>query len=98
MERSDLELVVAVLAHGSLAAARSLSLAAPIVTKRLAAPEVRLGQRLFQRTTRRVSPTAEGETLCARSGVAAEFCGPGKPSCSSTARRPVWKTFVAMPA
>ena len=70
MERSDLELVVAVHAHGSLAAAaRSLDLAAPVVTKRLAALEARLGQRLFQRTTRRVGPTAEGETLCARAVV-----------------------------
>lgn len=70
MERSDLELVVAVRDQGSLAAAaRSLDLAAPVVTKRLAALEARLGQRLFQRTTRRVSPTAEGETLCARAVV-----------------------------
>ncbi|WP_036772013.1 LysR family transcriptional regulator [Polaromonas glacialis] len=67
MERSDLELVVAIRDHGSLsAAARSLDLAAPVVTKRLAALEVRLGQRLFQRTTRRVSPTAEGEAVYER--------------------------------
>jgi len=67
MERSDLELVVAVREHGSLAAAaRSLAVAAPVVTKRLAALEARLGQRLFQRTTRRVTPTAEGDTVCER--------------------------------
>ena len=66
MERSDLELVLAVRDNGSLAAAAaSLNLAAPAVTKRLAALEARLGQRLFQRTTRRVSPTAEGEAVCA---------------------------------
>jgi LysR family transcriptional regulator, transcriptional activator for dmlA len=66
MERSDLELVLAVRDQGSLAAAAaSLNLAAPAVTKRLAALEARLGQRLFQRTTRRVSPTAEGEAVCA---------------------------------
>ena len=66
MERSDLELVLAVRDHGSLAiAAKSLNLAAPAVTKRLAALEAKLGQRLFQRTTRRVSPTAEGEAVCA---------------------------------
>ncbi|MDB5939390.1 MAG: transcriptional regulator, LysR family [Polaromonas sp.] len=70
MDRSDLELVVAVRDHGSLAAAaRSLGLAAPVVTKRLAALESRLGQRLFQRTTRRVSPTAEGETIYERAVV-----------------------------
>ena len=66
IDRSDLELVLAVRDHGSLsAAALSLSLAAPAVTKRLAALEAKLGQRLFQRTTRRVSPTAEGEAICA---------------------------------
>ena len=41
-------------------------MAPPAVTKRLAALEASLGQRLFQRTTRRVSPTAEGETMCER--------------------------------
>jgi LysR family transcriptional activator of dmlA len=70
MERSDLELVLAVRDHGSLAAAAlSLDVAPPVVTKRLAALEARLGQRLFQRTTRRVSPTAEGETVCERARV-----------------------------
>ncbi|GAB3471370.1 LysR family transcriptional regulator [Polaromonas eurypsychrophila] len=70
MERSDLELVLAVREHGSLsAAALSLDVAPPVVTKRLAALEARLGQRLFQRTTRRVSPTAEGETVCERALV-----------------------------
>lgn len=67
MERGDLELVLAIREHGSLrAAALSLDMAPPAVTKRLAALETSLGQRLFQRTTRRVSPTAEGETLCDR--------------------------------
>ncbi|MDB5744028.1 MAG: transcriptional regulator, LysR family [Polaromonas sp.] len=70
MERSDLELVVAIREHGSLAAAgRSLDAAPPVITKRLAALEARLGQRLFQRTTRRVSPTAEGETICERAAA-----------------------------
>ena len=73
MERSDLELVVAVREQGSLAAAaRMLNVAAPAVTKRLAALEARLGQRLFQRTTRRVFTTAEGETFCARAVVLLE--------------------------
>ncbi len=70
MDRSDLELVVAVREHGSLsAAALSLDVAPPVVTKRLAALEARLGQRLFQRTTRRVSATVEGETVCERALV-----------------------------
>jgi DNA-binding transcriptional LysR family regulator len=67
LDRSDLELVLAVQRHGSLvAAARALRLAPSAVTKRLAALEAGLGARLFQRTTRRVSPTADGETLCER--------------------------------
>ncbi len=67
MDRSDLELVTAIRKHGSLAAAAwSLDTLPPAVTKRLAALEAQLGQKLFQRTTRRVSATAEGELLCDR--------------------------------
>ena len=67
MERSDLELVLAVQAQGSLAkAAQALRLTPPVITKRLAALEAQLGARLFQRTTRRVSPTTEGHALCER--------------------------------
>jgi len=62
-----LELVLAVRLHGSLVkAARALQLAPPVVTKRLSALESHLGVRLFQRTTRRVSPTTEGHALCER--------------------------------
>lgn len=67
MNRSDLQLVVAVRDQGSLAAAAlQLGIAASVATKRLAALEAKIGQRLFQRTTRRVSATAEGETFCLR--------------------------------
>lgn len=67
MDRSDLELVLAVRDMGSMsAAAAALGVAPPAVTKRLAALEAALGQRLFQRTTRRISLTAEGEAVCVR--------------------------------
>ncbi|WP_341905118.1 LysR family transcriptional regulator [Polaromonas sp. YR568] len=67
MERMDLTMVLAVRDTGSLAGAASqMGLTPSAVTKRLAALEATLGQRLFQRTTRRVSPTAEGETVCER--------------------------------
>lgn len=67
MERSDLELVTAVRQHGSLVrVAKALHVAPSAITKRLAALETELGLRLFQRTTRRVSPTAEGDVLCER--------------------------------
>ena len=53
--------------HGNLSkAARALQMAAPVVTKRLQALEAALGVRLFQRTTRRVSPTTEGHAFCDR--------------------------------
>lgn len=65
MERSDLELVLAIRSRGSLAgAALALDVVPSVVTKRLGALEARLGQRLFERTTRRLSATAEGETVC----------------------------------
>jgi LysR family transcriptional activator of dmlA len=67
MDRADLEMVHAVRQHGSLAqAAQSLGLTPSAITRRLAALEASLGVRLFQRTTRRVSATAEGEALCLR--------------------------------
>jgi LysR family transcriptional regulator, transcriptional activator for dmlA len=70
MNRSDLQLVVAVRDCGSLAAAAlQLGIAAPVATKRLAALETKIGQRLFQRTTRRVSATAEGDTFCLRAAA-----------------------------
>jgi DNA-binding transcriptional LysR family regulator len=65
MNRDDLELVLAIRDEGSLSgAARQLGLEPPAITKRLAALEARLGLRLFERTTRRVHATAEGETVC----------------------------------
>jgi len=67
MDRSDLEMVNAVRLQGSLAlAAQTLGLTPSAVTRRLAALEASLGVRLFQRTTRRVTPTAEGNTLAQR--------------------------------
>jgi LysR family transcriptional activator of dmlA len=52
---------------GNLSAtARALDLTPPAVTKRLAMMEQRLGVRLVNRTTRRVSLTSEGETYLAQ--------------------------------
>ena len=65
LERSDLELVSAIREQGSLAgAAEQLQVVPSVVTKRLGALEARLGQRLFERTTRRLSVTTEGEAIC----------------------------------
>ena len=75
LDRADLELLLAIRRHGSLAAAAAAANVVPsVITKRLAALEARLRLKLFQRTTRRVSVTAEGETLCERAeALVAEF-------------------------
>ena len=65
MDRGDLALVLAIRDQGSLAgAAATLDVVPSVITKRLGALEARLGQRLFERTTRRLSVTAEGEAVC----------------------------------
>ncbi|MET3182660.1 UNVERIFIED_ORG: DNA-binding transcriptional LysR family regulator [Variovorax guangxiensis] len=65
MDRGDLALVLAIRDQGSLAgAAATLDVVPSVVTKRLGALEARLGQRLFERTTRRLNATAEGEAVC----------------------------------
>lgn len=64
LERSDLALVGAIRERGSLAgAALALGVVPSVVSKRLVALEQRLGQQLFDRTTRRLSATTEGETV-----------------------------------
>ncbi|WP_194726705.1 LysR family transcriptional regulator [Noviherbaspirillum malthae] len=51
---------------GSLtAAAREMDITTAAVSKRLAALEERIGVRLLNRTTRRISPTVEGEVYLA---------------------------------
>ncbi len=66
MERADLELVSVIRDQGSLAAAAAvLGVGPSVITKRLIGLETQLGQRLFDRTTRRLNVTAEGEVVCA---------------------------------
>jgi DNA-binding transcriptional LysR family regulator len=61
---SDLRIFLAVTSTGSLsAAARQLDVGPMQVSRRIAAVEEDLGVRLFHRTTRSVSLTAEGEAL-----------------------------------
>jgi LysR family transcriptional activator of dmlA len=63
---SDLNLFTLVARHRNLAAAaRDLGVTPPSVSKRLAQLERRLGVRLLNRTTRRVSLTPEGELYLA---------------------------------
>jgi DNA-binding transcriptional LysR family regulator len=59
---SDLEFFIRLVRQGSLASlARELGVTPPAVTARLAQLEKRLGVRLLNRTTRRISVTHEGE-------------------------------------
>jgi DNA-binding transcriptional LysR family regulator len=63
---SDLNLFALVARHRNLAAAaRELGVTPPSISKRLAQLEKRLGVRLVNRTTRRLSLTAEGEIYLA---------------------------------
>lgn len=64
MQIPDVEVFSAIAQSGSLsAAARRLGLTPMTVSRRLASLEGELGVRLFHRTTRSVSLTAEGETF-----------------------------------
>ena len=59
---SELSFFCLLIKQGSLAAtARELNLTPPAVSRRLSQLEERLGVRLLNRTTRRISPTSEGE-------------------------------------
>lgn len=64
---SDLRFFVTLARHRTLArAAQEFGVTPPTVSKRLAALEQRLGIRLMNRTTRRISLTLEGETYLAQ--------------------------------
>jgi DNA-binding transcriptional LysR family regulator len=66
----ELEVLVAVVDHGSLAAAaRRVRRSAPAVTRALAALEDRVGARLVERTTRRLSVTEAGRALAERARI-----------------------------
>lgn len=66
-DTSELGFFVLLAKLGSLsAAARELAITPPAATKRLMTMEQRLGVRLVNRTTRRISLTSEGETYLAQ--------------------------------
>jgi DNA-binding transcriptional LysR family regulator len=63
----DLRFFALLVRQGSLAAAaRALGVTPPAVTQRLRALEARAGVRLLDRSTRRATPTAEGELVLAQ--------------------------------
>lgn len=67
LENADLRVFVTVVRKGSFAgAARELGMSAAYVSKRIGVLEEALGVRLFQRTTRRIVISAEGERAFGR--------------------------------
>jgi LysR family transcriptional activator of dmlA len=67
LENADLRVFVTVVRKGSFAAAaEALGMSPAYVSKRIGILEAMLGVRLFQRTTRRVVITGEGEQVYAR--------------------------------
>src|SRR5579871_4583860 len=77
MDRLDeLAVLVAVIDHGSLAAAaRRLRRSPPAVTRALAALEQRTGVRLVERTTRRLSATEAGRSVAERARLVLDGYG-----------------------
>ena len=64
MDLADVALFRAIVSFGSLsAAARQMGIMPMLVSRRLAGLEAELGARLFHRTTRSLSLTAEGEAF-----------------------------------
>jgi DNA-binding transcriptional LysR family regulator len=83
----ELKVLLAVIDHGSLiAAARRLRRSASAITRLLATLEQRVGARLIERTTRRLSPTEAGRTLAEQSRV---LLGAYEAAVSETAAAPV---------
>src|ERR1043165_1983288 len=73
MQISDLRIFLSVVTAGSLsAAARQLDIGPMQVSRRIAVLEEELGVRLFHRTTRSVSLTAEGEAFLPYANTMAE--------------------------
>lgn len=67
IDLDDLQIFVAIAREGSfVAASRRTGVPTSTVSRALARLEERLGARLFHRTSRRVSPSQEGERLLAR--------------------------------
>jgi LysR family transcriptional regulator, transcriptional activator for dmlA len=96
LERTDLELVLSIRDAGSLtAAAQQLGLAAPSITKRLAALETKLATKLFYRTTRRVAATAEGELLCEHAAHLLAAFGQAQEALRDQAREPSGRIRLA---
>ncbi|ELY2498124.1 LysR family transcriptional regulator [Cronobacter muytjensii] len=79
-------------------AARMLGISASAVGKNVARLEQKLGVRLFNRSTRSVSLTSEGEKLLARCRPALEQLRDAEAELTSSSQRPSGKLRVSLPA
>lgn len=95
---NELRTLQQVLAQGSLTgAARVLGVSLAVVSKRLATLEKRTGVRLVNRTTRRLSPTEEGEQLMAEIEPALEAIAQGEELLATGRDEPVGTLRVSAP-
>lgn len=95
MTFDQLELFVAVFRSGSfVAAANGAGLSPSSVSRSIAALENTLGTRLFQRTTRQLSPTAAGQAFYERAVTLLELANEAKDEARDSSARPSGKIRV----
>ena len=98
MPHAEYELFAAIVESASLsAAARRLHLSPSIVSKRLSALETRLGARLLQRTTRRLSLTPIGEAFYQRVAAILERTREAEALVTAQAAMPQGRLRVSAP-
>jgi LysR family transcriptional regulator AphB len=96
---NDLALFVEVVRAGSFAAtARRLGLPANTISRRLQEFERRVGQRLIQRSTRRMAPTSAGHALFAKCAQQVESLTQSARELTEGAHEPRGKVRVGAPA
>lgn len=89
LDPKDLDVIVTIARFGSFAkAARALGITVPAVSKRLSQFETRLGVRLFDRTTRRVVATSDGEIIITEARAVLDHIGDLEALASRSRRAP----------
>jgi DNA-binding transcriptional LysR family regulator len=98
-EADEIGALLAVLETGSFtAAARQLGRDSSVVSRRLKALETRLGTRLIERSTRRLSPTDAGMRLRERVQEAMQLIRTGEEEARSLSATPIGLLRVSLPA
>jgi LysR family transcriptional regulator AphB len=99
LDLNDVALFVEVVRAGSFAAAaRRLGLPANTISRRLQEFERRIGQRLLQRSTRRMAPTSAGQALFAKCAQQVESLAQSVRALTEGAHEPRGKVRVGAPA